>query len=221
LGEEGQTLAEARSGKPDFCLDELISMGEYDRLARQIKDLKEKSGSSVQLDEKIADVENMQKRAALVNSLEEAIKLILHKGRKAALHNLTNSKQILVDTRETSLPRGGVMQEGIFPSLHYDFFYFGLNPDEHTYDIIDNPQWRAVYLDEFQERCKILVEAVKRGELDEFFGFPPYEVLHQINGRYGELLPRLGIDPRKGRTYSYMMNLFPPRKKPKYRGFRY
>jgi hypothetical protein len=66
---------------------------------------------------------------------------------------------------------------------------------------MDSPQVRILYLDEFRERSQILLETVKKGELDDLFGIPPFEILHRIIGYYGELLPRLDIDPLKSRIH--------------------
>ena len=65
----------------------------------------------------------------------------------------------------------------------------------------DSEEKRVLFLDEFLERSQILFEAVEKGELDNLFGTPPFEILHKIIGRYGELLPDLNIDPVNSRIY--------------------
>jgi hypothetical protein len=65
----------------------------------------------------------------------------------------------------------------------------------------DREHTRIIFLDEFKQRCEKLLIAVKKGELDDFFGTPPFEILHRINGLHGELLPRLEIDPTQSRIY--------------------
>ena len=38
-------------------------------------------------------------------------------------------------------------------------------------------------------------------------GVPPFEVLHKIIGRHGELLPKLNIDPMNSRIYQTILKV--------------
>jgi len=185
----------------------LINLSEIEKLKENIKELKGKSEIVKQIDDKIAETELTTKRHVCIQKLEEVIKKLNIRADKKALQNLTSINNMLVSSSYMAISRGGRMVEDFFPSIHYDRTSLGFFSAKNSYDLIDNRRIRAIYIDEYNQRCSILIRKIREGQLDEVLGFSTYKILHMINGRYGELLPRLGIDPIEGMTYNLLKNI--------------
>jgi len=176
-------------------------------LSIDIKELKGKSEILKQIENKIAETELVSKRNVCIQKLGEVIKSLNMRAEKKAMQNLTSVNNMLVTSSYMTITRGGRIVEDFFLSIQYDIQSLGFFPAKNSYDLIDNRQIRAIYIDEYNKRCGLLIQKIREGQIDEILGSSPYEILHKINGRYGELLPRLGIDPTEGRTYNKLKKL--------------
>lgn len=142
------------------------------------------------------------RRNHLLRSLQEHVELVIQSGKRTMSSFGLPKKRVLVNSVYRSWFRGGKHREGYLPAaIHSN--PMGLDALRNIellrdYDSEDN---RVLFLDEFIERSEILFKAVETGKLDNLLGTPPFEILHKIIGRYGELLPDLNIDPMNSRIY--------------------
>jgi hypothetical protein len=75
---------------------------------------------------------------------------------------------------------------------------------------MDNKFDRTLVFDEFSSRFEVLVKGIAEGKFDDLLGIQPEVIIHGIMGLSGELLDRLGIDPKKGETWAMLENEMKP-----------
>ena len=75
---------------------------------------------------------------------------------------------------------------------------------------IDNLYDRSLYFNEYERRYQALSTALEKGLLDDRLGYSPEVLIHSILGFSGELLPFLGIDPKRGETYTSLKSTEKP-----------
>jgi hypothetical protein len=167
-----------------------------------------KSKSVEKLDNKIKNEIIKLKRSYLEESIKKAIQEVEESAERSLSLSIQPRVDLLVSSGFHAFLRGGRHKEVILSSPIFKPYKFN-NPEGHIETLVkfDSQDRRIIYFDEFVERCRILIEAIERGELDDFFGVSPFEILHQINGRHGELLLRLGINPWDSRIYKEAQNV--------------
>ncbi len=82
---------------------------------------------------------------------------------------------------------------------------------------IDGLYDRSLRFNEFEKRYNVLYTSLVKGMLDDCLGYSPEVLIHSIMGLSGELLPRLGIDPKKGETYMSLISAEKPTRKVNYK----
>ena len=174
-------------------------------LERALQDIEVLVNRSKIIEDIDTDVEEAileHRRNHLLRSLQEHVELVIQSGKRTMSTFRLPKKRVLINSAYRSWFRGGRHREGYLPvAIHSN--PMGLDVLRNIellrdYDSTDN---RVLFLDEFIERSQILLKAVKKGELDNLFGTPPFEIIHKIIGRCGELLPDLNIDPVNSRIY--------------------
>ena len=168
----------------------------------EIDNLKNRSKNIEDIDSHIKNAILEYRRNHLLMSLQEHIKHVIQSGeRTMSTYGLPDS-EVLIHSVYRRWLRGGKYRKGYLPAAVRS------NPLWHDKVInfellksIDSDISRYLFLDEFKGYSQILLEAIKKGELDHLFGISPFEILHRIIGRYGELLPALNIDPMNSRIY--------------------
>lgn len=145
----------------------------------------------------------LQKREQLTKELGDTIQMILRAGKKEAAIRAINEKRVIVQSRYRTIHSRGSIKEGIMPIVLNDSVLIPLLflHKQEGLEIVDNEKIKVTYLDEFRERCITTLKLIPQGILDHQFNQPSTEILHKISGRFGELLPILGINPMLGRTY--------------------
>lgn len=157
-----------------------------------------------QMNEKII----LEKRRHSIEQISKAIDMIGTKAAREAVRYNSTVKHVLVRTAKYDLPKKDGYKEVYLPVVIIDDEpQQMLIRDPNIITWLDNEEVRIAYFDEFKERGRILLEATQIGVIDDHLSKPTYEILHEINGKYGKLLEKLEIDPLKGRTYSHFNNL--------------
>jgi len=184
-------------------------MTSLEKLLEEIKLLNEKSKNIMINTESLDLLIKFEKRKTILKELSNAITYYLNQGKRKAATYLTTEEHIFVQTQHRIIKRGKGVKKGIIPAFINDDQLINLIKiyREEPLEKFDNEESRLVYLDEFRERGIILIKSVTSGKLDDQIDKNPNEVIHEINGRCGKLLPRLEIDPLQGRTYKYLQNL--------------
>ena len=175
-----------------------------EKTLKNLKTIKELSKDASEIDDRIGIRVLKDIRTQVHDNLKRSIDRIIGFGLKEASLNQTTEKNILVHSKDTLLPRKvdaihKIQQITILDTIPYQMMMNG----ETNIDIFDNEKTRLTYLDEFKGRIKILLKNVQEGNLDDQLKRPSEEIIHDIIGRYGKLLPRLDINPNKGRTIGY------------------
>jgi hypothetical protein len=179
--------------------------------------LKRKITSVEKIDEFVKEEITQQKRDHLKESLKKSIRLVEENAKQTISISIHPKTELFVHSSYHAYIRSERNKEGYLSAPIFIPSYY--RPREYYLEYLiffDSQERRIIYFDEFNERCRILIEAVESGELDDLFGVPPFEILQQINGRYGELLTRLEINPWDSRIYREALNAglaIPARKK--------
>ena len=169
---------------------------------QEIQGLKERSNISEKIDDYIDEAIRRHKREHLLNSLISSRNMVLNSAKRTMSIFGLPEHELLAHSQYQMWWRGGKPREGyITTPIQSNPFHLDNKVNIKLLREYDSQDIRIVYLDEFKERCETLFEAVKKGELDDLFSIPPFEILHTLNGRHGELLPMLNIDPMKSRIY--------------------
>lgn len=167
----------------------------------RISELREKSEIYLHLDSYAEKAITQHKRKHLLESLRHEIQQVVNYAeRTMKIHGIPRTELVIHSSYQVQ-SRGGKPWEGYIScplSVRNKLEFFRTN---------DTPRTRLTYLDEFEERCSILLKKIEEGSLEEVYGVPPFEVLHQISGRYGELVPSLGIDPFESRMYKDVIHI--------------
>lgn len=184
-------------------------MIELDEINKSLDSLLERSSEVAELDKYIEAREIAGKRIQLNNRLHDAMQKLIAAGKREAARSYTNETHILVFSSFHVIPTRKGVKEGIFQHVDHDVktLDFVSEFGEKGWNRIDNEEKRIVYLDEFRERCIILLRALPYGALDDQIGEKPENILHKIVGRQGELLQRIGIDPNLGRTVQFFSEI--------------
>ncbi len=182
---------------------------ELKTILESLEELKSRSKNISYQEEPLKQFIILQKREQLSQELLAAIKLILIEGKKVARIHATPENRIIVETSLKIIPSGGSSKEAIIPAVINDDAITSLLilHKQEGLKLVDNEKTRVTYLDEFKERFKTTMNLIPLGILDPQFNQLPYEIFHKINGRFGELLPIMGINPEHGRTYKYFLSL--------------
>lgn len=188
----------------------MIIMEDLDRKLQDLENLVERSKIATKIQYRLMFGVDAHKRKYLINSIRQAIKLVMDSGKRTMMYNRLRENEVLVHSCYDSWHRGGKVREGYIvctiPSRERELDRFSplgkLSPlSREIMRKYDSNLTRIVYLDEFKERCEILIRAIEFLVLNDLFDIPPFEILHQINGRHGELLSKLKIDPMESRIY--------------------
>ena len=173
-----------------------------ERVLQDIEALVNRSKNIEDIDVHVEEAVLEHRRNHLLRSLQENVELVIKDGKRTMSTFGLPEKRVLVNSAYRGWLRGGKHREGYLPiTVHSNPGWWEIKRNIEILRAYDRDENRALFLDEFIERSQILFEAVEKGELDNLFGTPPFEILHRIVGRYGELLPDLNIDPMKSRIY--------------------
>jgi len=175
---------------------------QLERLLLNIETLVTRSRNIEEIDAHVTVAILHHRRWHLQSTLRENIELVLQSGERTMTTFNLPANNVLVHSMYRRWFRGGKHRKGYLPTtINSNPLWLSKVNNFEILKKMDTPQVRILYLDEFRERCQILLEAVEKGELDDLFGTLPFEILHRIIGLYGELLPRLDIDPMKSRIH--------------------
>jgi hypothetical protein len=169
-----------------------------DNKLQEIQVLREKAKRIENLDEYLEERITQYKRNIMIQEVKDSIKLVLEN--MPINQSWTKEEELLVHSsfRFNARERGG--EEYISAILNPIQQLLDL-PNQKFYRKYDSKNNRIIFLDEFKKRSNILLEKIEKGALDDVYYTKPFTLLHMINGRHGELLKRLGIDPEESRIY--------------------
>lgn len=169
---------------------------------RNLENVVERSKKIKDIDDYLERALTQHKREHLLKSLKDAIKLVTDSAQRQIKMGAIPRSEILVHSMYHSWRRGNKNREGyVTNTIHYKSTGIDETFNNKFLRTYDSYSARICYYDEFEERSEILLKAVEKGQLDTLFKIPPFDILHQIIGRYGEILPKLGIDPFKSRIH--------------------
>jgi hypothetical protein len=173
-----------------------------ERFLQDIEVLVNRSKNIEDIDVHVEEAVLEHRRNHLLRSLQENVELVIQSGKSTMGTFGLPENKVLVNSAYRSWFRGGKHREGYLPTtVHSNPGWWKIKSNIEILRAYDREENRALFLDEFIARSQILFEAVEKGELDKLFGTPPFEILHMIIGRHGELLPDLNIDPMNSRMY--------------------
>ena len=172
------------------------------RVLQDIQVLVNRSKNIEDIDDHVKEAILEHRRNHLLRALQENVELVIQSGKRTMSTYGLPEKKVLVNSAYRSWFRGGKHREGyLTAAIHSNPLGLEIMRNIEILRAVDSEDNRFLFLDEFMERSQILFEAVEKGEQDNLFGTPPFEVLHMMIGRYGELLPDLNIDPMNSRLY--------------------
>jgi hypothetical protein len=173
-----------------------------ERILQDIQVLVNRRKNIEDIDAHVKEAILEHRRNHLLRLLQKNFELVIQSGKRTMSTYGILEKKVLVNSAYRSWFRGGKHREGYLPAaIHSNPMGLDILRNIELLRDYDSEENRVLFLDEFRERSQILFEAVENGDLDNLFGTPPFEILHMIIGRYGELLPDLNIDPSKTRIY--------------------
>jgi hypothetical protein len=177
-----------------------MHLAEEDALLRDLESLRVSSASALKVDHAVDDKIDRDRRLALVGNLQ----LVFTKlQRDLALGSLVVVERPLVRSHPSLVPPHNLVQEVEFSSARITTPM--VLSSERGLAAVDTRFDRTLLLDEFSRRFDVLVSKVSDGSFDDLLGYQATVLIHAVMGQSGELLNRLGIDPRAGETYSMLM----------------
>jgi hypothetical protein len=179
-------------------LSKVTNLSGEDDLLKELEKLSVTSKSSAKVDSAVDEKINLDRRR---RSLENLSFIEGKLKKKVAIDTMIASEKLVVRSH-LSIIRPHNLTVDVEPAsarLTMPTFI-----DNLDLDALDNRFDRSLVLDEFYYRFEILVKGIAEGKLDDILGLPPEVMIHGIMGLSGELLGRMGIDPKKGKTYALL-----------------
>jgi hypothetical protein len=166
--------------------------------------IKSKSASS--LDDSIYWIIKKHKRKFLYDQVDNHVTALHQNALKFSCFSGIPLEMVLVESSLKGLPDpksigSRDMCEDYFQSIQSDMIEISSLQmyGKEALEKFDSKERRVLYLSEFKERSRILLEFIKDGKLD-YFTASPYKIVHEIMGRHGRLLPHLEIDTKNSET---------------------
>ena len=177
---------------------------------KNLKKIKEISKEAIEIDDNITIRVKNDIRAQIHDNVKRHIDKIIEFGLKEAQINQTTEGNIVVlsDYQVQSPKRRGHFQTCAPDDLVVIPI---IQSGEMAWAQSDTKNRRFLYLDEFESRCKVLLEAIMEGTLDNLLSETPNELIHKVMGQTGELLQILDIDLQKSLTYKRIINIIATR----------
>ncbi len=177
-------------------------MADLEKLLKSLEKLLDKSERKEALDEYVERLINKYKHDFFIESLRKRVDIVMKRVRDArkTFHPVTGITPLVSSMLHSYGDRELYLTMVIFTSKDVTSA-MGIDHEQHLLRY-DNEDHRLLFPDEFEKRSSILLEKAEEGVLDDLYDSPPYEILHQIIGRHGELLDRLGIQPFDSKIYN-------------------
>jgi hypothetical protein len=183
-------------------------MSDLDKLYESLEKLRKKSERNEALDDFVEQAIPKYKHKHLVKSLQETVGRVMNEARYSKVNLVFGTERMVRSMR---------INEGYITSVidAYKFLTSG-SPEYHEEFLreYDDENHRILFVDEFEKRSSVLLRKAEEGLLDDLYGIPPYEILHRIMGRHGELLDRIGIQPLDSRIYDGVKVYKPAERQP-------
>jgi hypothetical protein len=167
-----------------------------DDIIKELEELRSASSSSSDID---SIVDEKVKRYMRDTQLKGLYSILSKLQQKVALHSVHVYGKPLVRSHLSREKPNGMVQEveTRTRAINAVLLYKSMDPVDGRYD-------RILIFDEFTRRFDVLVDHIEKGNGDDLIGYHPESLIHAIMGQSGELLNRLGIDPRRGATYAML-----------------
>lgn len=170
-------------------------MSDLDRMYLSLEMLRERSKDYLDLDDFAEQFYKQFRRDHLVKGLRESINQVLHMIQTHEVQSLADAEPMV-----QSMPFRDGYVITVFDA--HKFITSGRSDFHQEFlQEYDDENHRILYPDEFESRSSKLLDMAESGLLDDLADVPPYEILHRIIGKHGELLERIGIGFLNSRIY--------------------